>query len=91
MEHRRHIRLVVVPAQAVVLPGHAAAATEKRKDRWCVFSPLSSEWLSRRVDGFIGEVIGDGDPKRHDERERERDSLFPSSPSVPPRLFPKPR
>lgn len=29
MEHGRHVRLVVVPAQAVVLPGHASAATNK--------------------------------------------------------------
>lgn len=31
MEPRRHIRVVVVPAQAVVLPGHTAAATYKKK------------------------------------------------------------
>lgn len=31
MKHRRHIRLIIVPAQAVVLPGHTAAATKTRE------------------------------------------------------------
>lgn len=30
MEHGRHVRLVVVPAQAVVLPGHPSAARRKK-------------------------------------------------------------
>lgn len=33
MENGCHVRLIVIPAQAVVLPGHAAAVTETARKR----------------------------------------------------------
>lgn len=88
MEHRRHIRLVVVPAQAVMLPGHAAAATEKQeRSIECFFS--LSEWLSLRRRIHRKVIDDDNDPKRR--RETLPLPLPQAAIVIPVVAFPLPR